>query len=287
MSIILEKVSHIYSEGTPMAISAIEDVSLSIKDGECLGIIGRTGSGKSTLVQHFNGLLLASKGRVLVDGEDIKDKHTNRKRIRQKVGLVFQYPEYQLFEETVEADIAFAPKNMGFSKEAIVEKVKRAMELTGLDYESFRHRSPFQLSGGQMRRVAIAGILAMEPKVLVLDEPTAGLDPRGRADILAHINKMREDLGITVVFVSHSMDEIAQIVEKVLVMDQGRIVLSGPVRDIFEQAQKLEDFGLGVPQITSLMHRLREKGLKVSNRILTVEEAKDEILALKRGQKDA
>ncbi len=287
MSIILEKVSHIYSEGTPMAISAIEDVSLSIKDGECLGIIGRTGSGKSTLVQHFNGLLLASKGRVLVDGDDIKDKHTNRKRIRQKVGLVFQYPEYQLFEETVEADIAFAPKNMGFSKEAIVEKVKRAMELTGLDYESFRHRSPFQLSGGQMRRVAIAGILAMEPKVLVLDEPTAGLDPRGRADILAHINKMREDLGITVVFVSHSMDEIAQIVEKVLVMDQGRIVLSGPVRDIFEQAQKLEDFGLGVPQITSLMHRLREKGLKVSNRILTVEEAKDEILALKRGQKDA
>jgi len=266
-----------------MAITALEDINLEIADEECIGIIGRTGSGKSTLIQHFNALLIATKGRVLVDGLDLSHKKTDRRKIRQKVGLVFQYPEYQLFEETIEADVGFAPKKMGLSDEEITERVKEALQMVGLDYESFRHRSPFELSGGQMRRVAIAGVLAMRPKMLVLDEPTSGMDPQGRADILNQIKMMRDQTGITVVFVSHSMDEIAQLVERVIVMDQGKIVLEGSVRDIFMEAGKLKELGLGVPQITTLMHRLRELGMDVPTRIITIDEAKDAILSLKRG----
>jgi energy-coupling factor transport system ATP-binding protein len=284
MSIKIENLWHIYNQGTPMAITALEDINLEIHDGDCIGLIGRTGSGKSTLVQHFNGLLQATRGKVLVDGQDLRDKKTDRKKIRQKIGLVFQYPEYQLFEETIEADIGFAPKKMGLSKDEVSERVKESMHVVGLDYESFRNRSPFELSGGQMRRVAIAGVLAMNPKMLVLDEPSAGLDPEGRADIIAQIKRLHEMTGITVVYVSHSMDEIAQLVKRVLVMDSGQIVLQGSVRDIFVQAEKLKELGLGVPQITTLMHKLRERGYDISTGIVTIDEAREAILALKRGR---
>ena len=284
MSIKIENLWYIYNEGTPMAITALEDIHLQIDDGECIGLIGRTGSGKSTLIQHFNGLLQATRGKVLVDGQDLRDKKTDRRKIRQKIGLVFQYPEYQLFEETIEADIGFAPKRMGLSKDEITERVKESMQMVGLDYETFRNRSPFELSGGQMRRVAIAGVLAMNPNMLVLDEPSAGLDPEGRADILNQIRHMREKTGITVVYVSHSMDEIAQLVDRVIVMDKGKIVLQGSVRDIFTQAAKLKELGLGIPQITALMHRLRERGYDVSTGIVTIDEAREAILSLKRGQ---
>ncbi len=269
-----------------MAIPALEDINLTIEDGESVGIIGRTGSGKSTLVQHFNGLILATRGRVLVDGEDLKDKKTDRKRVRQKVGLVFQYPEYQLFEETIAADIGFAPKNMGLKPDEIQKRVQDAMAMVGLDYELFKNRSPFELSGGQMRRVAIAGILAMEPKILVLDEPTAGLDPKGRADVLAQIREMRRQMGITVIMVSHSMDEIAQIVDRVLVMDEGKIVMQGPVRDIFQRAEELKARGLGIPQVTELMYKLRNKGLDVSTRVINLTEAKDAIVSIDWGHGD-
>jgi energy-coupling factor transport system ATP-binding protein len=284
MSIKIENLWYIYNEGTPMAITALEDIHLEIDDGECIGLIGRTGSGKSTLIQHFNGLLQATRGKVLVDGQDLRDKKTDRRKIRQKIGLVFQYPEYQLFEETIEADIGFAPKRMGLSKDEVTERVIESMQMVGLDYETFRKRSPFELSGGQMRRVAIAGVLAMNPNMLVLDEPSAGLDPEGRADILNQIRHMREKTGITVVYVSHSMDEIAQLVDRVIVMDKGKIVLQGSVRDIFMQAAKLKELGLGIPQITALMHRLRERGYDVSTGIVTIDEAKEAILSLKRGQ---
>ncbi len=267
-----------------MAITALEDINLEIHDGDCIGLIGRTGSGKSTLVQHFNGLLQATKGRVLVDGQDLRDKKTDRRKVRQTIGLVFQYPEYQLFEETIEADIGFAPKKMGLTNDEVKERVMGSMHMVGLDYETFRNRSPFELSGGQMRRVAIAGVLAMNPKMLVLDEPSAGLDPEGRADIIAQIKEMHEKTGITVVYVSHSMDEIAQLVNQVLVMDRGRIVLQGSVREIFMQAEQLKDLGLGIPQITALMHKLRERGFDVSTGIINIEEARDAILALKRGK---
>jgi energy-coupling factor transport system ATP-binding protein len=286
MSIIIENLWHVYNENTPMAIPALEDINLTIEDGESVGIIGRTGSGKSTLVQHFNGLILATRGRVLVDGEDLKDKKTDRKRIRQKVGLVFQYPEYQLFEETIAADIGFAPKNMGLKPDEIQKRVQDAMAMVGLDYELFKNRSPFELSGGQMRRVAIAGILAMEPKILVLDEPTAGLDPKGRADVLAQIREMRRQMGITVIMVSHSMDEIAQIVDRVLVMDEGKIVMQGPVRDIFQRAEELKARGLGIPQVTELMYKLRNKGLDVSTRVINLTEAKDAIVSIDWGHGD-
>ncbi len=283
MSIKIENLWHIYNEGTPMAITALQDISLDIQDGECIGIIGRTGSGKSTLIQHFNGLLLATQGRVSVDGVDLREKKSDRRRIRQKIGLVFQYPEYQLFEETIEKDIAFAPKKMGLTDDEVDERVREAMRMVGLDHDMYRKRSPFELSGGQMRRVAIAGVLAMNPSMLVLDEPTAGLDPEGRADILQQVQRMRDEAGITVAFVSHSMDEIAQLVDTVIVMDQGKIALHGSVREIFLQVETLQSLGLGIPQITALMHLLKQRGMGVSTEAVTVDEAKEAILSLKRG----
>jgi len=285
MPITIKDLRYTYNEGTPLAISALAGINLEINDGECVGIIGHTGSGKSTLVQHLNGLLLPTHGLVLIDGIDLADKKSDRKKVRQKVGLVFQYPEYQLFEETVFDDIAFGPRNMGCGEEEIARRVQEAMAVVNLDYGKFKSRSPFELSGGQMRRVAVAGIVAMHPKVLVLDEPTAGLDPRSRKELLAEIINMRHELGITVILVSHSMEEVAQVVERVIVMEAGEIVLSGQVREVFEQAELLVRIGLGIPQVTELMLRLRQRGADVPAGILTVEEANAAILDWQRGKR--
>ncbi|MGI5840310.1 MAG: energy-coupling factor transporter ATPase [bacterium] len=285
MSIIIKDLRYIYNEGTPLAVTALAGVSLEIAAGECVGIIGSTGSGKSTLVQHLNGLLLPTHGSVLIDGINLADRKSNRKKIRQKVGLVFQYPEYQLFEETIFEDIAFGPRNMGCDEQEIARRVSAAMEVVSLPYDHFKHRSPFELSGGQMRRVAIAGIIAMHPKVLVLDEPTAGLDPRSRSELLAEIMNMRRELGLTVILVSHSMEEVAQVVERVIVLEAGKIVLAGPVREVFKQAELLKSIGLGIPQATEMMLRLRQRGADVPTEILTVEEANAAILAWQRSKR--
>lgn len=287
MSIIIRDLSHIYNSGTPLAVSALQDINLEIGGGESLGIIGRTGSGKSTLVQHLNGLLLPTRGKVIVDGIDLSDKKSDRKRVRQKVGLVFQYPEYQLFEETVAADVAFGPRNLGLGEAEIAHRVQEALAVVDLDSAGIKDRSPFELSGGQMRRVAIAGVVAMHPQVLVLDEPTAGLDPKGRADLLLQISRMRQSLGITVVLVSHSMEEVAQIVDRVVVMDGGRIALQGKVRDVFAQVENLHAIGLGIPQVTELMYRLKQQGVDVPTEVLTVAEAKAAILAWRRDRENA
>ncbi len=286
MPIIIKDLVHMYNEGTPLAVTALNKLNLTIGDGEYLGIIGRTGSGKSTLVQHLNGLLLPTRGQVLVDGVDTADRKSDRRAIRQKVGLVFQYPEYQLFEETVGADVAFGPRNMGLAADEITRRVREALAVVNLDFDKFKDRSPFELSGGQMRRAAIAGVVAMHPKVLVLDEPTAGLDPRGRSELLQEISRMRETLGITVILVSHSMEEIAQVVDTVVVMDAGQIVLHGPVREVFTEAETLKRIGLGIPQVTELMAGLRQRGLDVPAGVLTVAEAREAILAWARSRKD-
>lgn len=286
MSITIKDLRYVYNEGTPLAISALAGINLEIDDGECVGIIGRTGSGKSTLVQHLNGLLLPTSGSVLIDGVDLANKKSDRKKVRQKVGLVFQYPEYQLFEETVFDDIAFGPRNIGCREEEISRRVQDAMGIVNLDYAQFKSRSPFELSGGQMRRVAIAGIIAMRPKVLVLDEPTAGLDPRSRRELLSEITSMRRELGVTVILVSHSMEEVAKVVERVIVMEGGEIALAGRVRDVFEQAELLKGLGLGIPQVTELMLRLRQRGAEVPAGILTVEEANTAILSWQRGKRN-
>ncbi|MGI6574357.1 MAG: energy-coupling factor transporter ATPase [bacterium] len=283
MPIRVEHLTHIYMPGTPMESLALEDVSLEIKDGEFVGLIGQTGSGKSTLIQHFNGLLKPTGGKIYVDDLDLGSKDTNLKEVRRRVGLVFQYPEHQLFEETVFADIAYGPRNMGLSGEELERRVQRAMAMVGLDYAQFKERSPFELSGGQMRRVAIAGVLAMEPKILILDEPTAGLDPRGRDEILEQIKDLHKKLGLTVILVSHSMEDVARLVERLLVMHKGRLVLTGDTRAVFLQAEKLKGIGLGIPQVTELMHSLRKHWQAVPLDVLTVEEARRVILGyLKR-----
>lgn len=270
--------SYVYSPGTPHAVTALDAVTLRVDDGESLGIIGPTGSGKSTLVQHLNGLLKPTRGRVLVDGEDLSQRSTNLRNVRRKVGVIFQYPEHQLFEETVAKDIAFGPRNLGVPDAQVQDRVRDAMTMVGLS-EQLAERSPFELSGGQMRRVAIAGVLAMAPKVLVLDEPTAGLDPRGRAEILAHIRALHYQRGLTLVIVSHNMEDIARMTRRLAVMERGRIVMDGPTPSVFSQTQRLRGLGLGTPQITAVMERLRERGLPVRLDVLTVEEARDEIIA--------
>lgn len=282
MAIRVEHLTHIYMPGTPMEAVALEDVSLEIADGEFVGLIGQTGSGKSTLVQHFNGLLKPTSGKVYVDGLDLGAKGTDLKEVRRRVGLVFQYPEHQLFEETVFADIAFGPRNMGLEGEELTRRVREAMEMVGLDYESLKDRSPFELSGGQMRRVAIAGVLAMKPKGLVLDEPTAGLDPRGRNEILQQVKELHRRFGLTVVLVSHRMEDVARLADRLLVMHQGRLVLTGTTREVFRQAEVLQEIGLGVPQVTELMRRLRGRWPKLPVDVLTVEEAEREILGYLR-----
>jgi energy-coupling factor transport system ATP-binding protein len=282
MSIIVKNLTHVYMPNTPFESVALQDINWVIEDGEFWGLIGHTGSGKSTLIQHLNGLLKPTVGEIIVDGVNIHSKGVSLKQIRQKVGLVFQYPEHQLFEETVEKDVAFGPKNMGLADEEIDKRVKEALELVGLPYKEIKDKSPFELSGGQMRRVAIAGVLAMKPEVLILDEPTAGLDPRGRDEILGEIVALRKRKDITVILVSHSMEDIARLVDKIAVMHKGKMVNCGPAREMFRDYKGLTSIGLGVPQITELMQKLRERGKNVSADVLTVEEARDEILRAMR-----
>lgn len=278
MSIILEGVYHTYQPRTPYETHALRNIALEIQEGEFIGLIGHTGSGKSTLVQHFNGLLKPTAGKVVIDNIDLTAKGTKLKDTRQKVGLVFQYPEHQLFEETVFADVAFGPRNLGLPEDKVVKRVKKALEMVQLDYEKYKESSPFVLSGGEKRRVAIAGVLAMEPKYLVLDEPTAGLDPRGRDEILARIVELHQKEGLTVVLVSHSMDDVARFATRLMVMHDSQIVYNDEPRKIFSQYQNLQNVGLDIPTVTKLMLRLQEKGWPVRTDILTIEEARDEIL---------
>lgn len=287
MIIKIENLNYIYNPGTPFEKMALKDINLDLSRGDFIGLIGHTGSGKSTLVQHLNGLIKPTSGKIIVDGIDITSKDTDLRKIRQKVGLVFQYPEHQLFEETVYKDIAFGPKNLELGEEEIETRVKKAMELVGLDYNSLKDRSPFELSGGQKRRVAIAGVLAMKPEVLVLDEPTAGLDPRGRDEVLGRIQGLYEEEGITIILVSHSMEDIARLVNRIVVMHEGKIAMEGSSKEVFKQAEKLEQMGLGIPQITTFMRQYKRKGNEVRDDIITVEEAKEEILKLIRSRKNA
>ena len=280
MSIVIEHLNYVYMAGGPYETKALSDINLTIRDGEFIGLIGHTGSGKSTLVQHLNGLIMPTSGRVLVDGMDLADKATDRRAVRQRVGLVFQYPENQLFEETVEKDIAFGPKNLGLDETEIARRVKDAMRRVALDYDKLHDRSVFELSGGQMRRVAIAGVLAMEPQVLVLDEPCAGLDPRGREEILSLIKKLHEDAGTTIVMVSHSMDDVASLAERVIVMNHGEVAMDGAPRDVFSCGEELRGMGLDVPQAVQLAAKLRDRGFDIPEGIYRVEEVREAILAI-------
>ena len=282
MSIEVRHLTHTYSEGSAMRTVALDDVSLTIDDGEFIGIIGHTGSGKSTLVQHLNGLLKPSSGQILVDGEDLNGEHVNRRALRQRIGLVFQYPEYQLFEETVSKDIAFGPKNQGLSKEEIDARVRYAMECVHLDYDRYAEKSPFELSGGQMRRVAIAGVLAMRPSVLILDEPTAGLDPRGRDRILTMLEELHSRDQVTVVMVSHSMDDMARLATRLIVMAEGKILASGTPREIFAREELMTSAGLGVPEAARLCGALRKKGLDLPPDLFRPDELKEHLLRLWR-----
>ncbi len=279
MSIVIENLTYVYDKGTPYETKALDNISLDIKTGEFIGLIGHTGSGKSTLIQHMNGLLKPTSGKIIVDGIDITQKGVKLIDIRKKVGLVFQYPEYQLFEETVEKDIAFGPNNLGWDEEVVKEHVHEAIELVGLD-KNLLQMSPFALSGGQKRRVAIAGVLAMNPKIFILDEPTAGLDPKGRDEILEQIQNLHKTKNITVILVSHSMEDIAKISDRLLVMEGGKIDLEGAPRDVFSYADRLENIGLGVPQITKLMKALKNKDDRFRDDVLTVQEAKEVIMSV-------
>ena len=274
MSIVIEHLNYVYMSGGPYETHALTDVNLTIGDGEFIGLIGHTGSGKSTLVQHLNGLLMPTSGKITVDGLDLADQNTDRRAIRQRVGLVFQYPENQLFEETVAKDIAFGPKNLGLDEKEIDRRVREAMRRVALDYDSIAERSVFELSGGQMRRVAIAGVLAMEPQVLVLDEPCAGLDPRGREEIMGLIKNLHKESGTTIVMVSHSMDDVASFAERVIVMNHGTVVMDGEPRDVFSQGDRLREIGLDVPQAVMLAAKLRARGFDVPQGVYKMEEIK-------------
>ena len=272
-----KNVSFIYGEKTPFEKLALDNIDLTIKKGEFVGIIGHTGSGKSTLIQHFNGILKPTSGDVFIGDMNTKDKTLAKSGLRYKIGLVFQYPEYQLFEETIEKDIAFGPRNMGLSEEEVTERVKEAMELVGLDYETKKDKSPFEISGGQKRRVAIAGILAMKPDILILDEPTAGLDPKGRDELFFQIKNLYEKNNITIVLISHSMEDVAKLVNRIIIMKDGHIHLDKKTKEAFSDVDDLKKVGLNVPQITELMDVLRKNGHNFSKNILTVDEAFSEI----------
>lgn len=287
MSIKIDNLTHIYMPNTPFEKKALDDINININDGEFVALIGHTGSGKSTLIQHINGLLKPTKGKIIIDNSDITLKGTKLSDVRKKVGLVFQYPEYQLFEETIEKDIAYGPVNLKLDKDEVKMRVKKAMNLVGLDYETFKDKSPFELSGGQKRRVAIAGVVAMEPKVLILDEPTAGLDPKGRDDILDQILKLQEEYKITVILVSHSMEDVAKVASRILVMNKGQCILDGKPSDVFKEVNTLESVGLAVPQVTYLIKKLRKNGFDISEDIFTVEDAKQNILKILRGGENA
>ncbi|MFH5837297.1 energy-coupling factor transporter ATPase [Proteiniclasticum sp. C24MP] len=287
MSIKIENLTHVYMPKTPFETIALDNINLELDEGKFYALIGHTGSGKSTLIQHLNGLLKPTSGKIIIDGMDITDKKTVMSDVRKKVGLVFQYPEYQLFEETIEKDIAFGPKNLGLDDEEVSKRVKRAMDMVGLDYEKYKDLSPFEISGGQKRRVAIAGVVAMEPKVLILDEPIAGLDPRGRDAILHQLKKLHEEYKHTVILVTHSMEDVADVAEEVIVMSDAKIMMKGTPREVFTKIDMLEEVGLGAPQITYLMRALKEKGIPVREDIFTVAEAREEIrkYLAKGGQK--
>ena len=277
MSIELRNVTYKYSTGTADEMVALDNISLQIPDGQFIGIIGHTGSGKSTLIQHFNGLIRPTSGQVLFDGEDIWGEKYDRRHLRSQVGLVFQYPEHQLFETDVLTDVCFGPKNLGCSEEECKERALEALHQVGLK-EKYYHMSPFDLSGGQKRRVAIAGVLAMNPKMLVLDEPTAGLDPKGRDDILDKVKELHETRGISIAIVSHSMEDMAKYVERIIVMNHGHMPFDGTPREVFSHYLELEKIGLAAPQITYIMHALAEHGLAVNTEATTVSEAKESIL---------
>ena len=275
--IILDKINYTYSDGTAYEIQALKDVNLQIHQGEFIGIIGHTGSGKSTLTQLLNGLLRASSGSIYVDGQDIYDEGYDMKALRSKVGLVFQYPDHQLFETTCFEDVCFGPKNQGLSPEECEKRAREALQLVGLKEKYFDH-SPFDLSGGQKRRAAIAGVLAMRPKVLVLDEPTAGLDPKGRDEILDQIAELHKVRGITIILVSHSMEDVANYVDRIIVMNKGSVMLDGVPKDVFAHYKELEEVGLAAPAVTYIMQQLKQNGFAVSTDATTIEEAKEEIL---------
>ena len=282
MSIILDHVSHIYEADTSMAFPALTDINLVIPDGQFIGLIGHTGSGKSTLVQHLNGLLKPTTGNIYYNGADINDADYNKKELRSKVGLVFQYPEHQLFEIDVFKDVCFGPKNLGLDRKEVELRAYAALKQVGIEDEYF-YQSPFDLSGGQKRRGAIAGVLAMKPEVLILDEPTAGLDPKGRDEILDQIAKLREETGMTVILVSHSMEDVAKYVDRIIVMNKSRVMFDDEPKKVFRHYKELEEVGLAAPQITYIMQTLKAKGLAVDTDITGVEEARDAILKAIRG----
>ncbi len=280
MPIIIKDLYYTYQKGTPYETDALKGLNLEINEGEFVGLIGHTGSGKSTLVQHLNGLVLPTSGIVKVDELVTNDKKVKMRDVRKKVGLVFQYPEHQLFEETVEKDVGYGPENLGFSEKEKKRIVKEALEAVQLDYKSIKDKSPFNLSGGQKRRVAIAGIIAMKPKYLVLDEPTAGLDPRGREEILFQIKKLHKETGMTIILVSHSMEDVARFADKLIVMHKGQIEMMGKPSEVFQSRERLKEIGLGVPVVTELFYLLEEKGIILDKNIFTVEAA---IRELKKG----
>ena len=279
MPIEIKNLNHIYMPGSPFETKALDDVTLTINDGEFIGLIGHTGSGKSTLVQHLNGLMKPDRGTVLVDGMDTGAKETDLREVRRRVGLVFQYPEHQLFEETVRKDVAFGPRNLGCDEAEIEQRVRDACAQVGLG-EDMLDKSPFDMSGGQKRRVAIAGVLAMQPRVLVLDEPTAGLDPRGRKELTELIRQLHEDAGNTIVMVSHSMDDIASLAQRIIVMNKGRVAMDGTPREVFSRPQELMEMHLGVPAAARLALRLREMGYSIPDDVYMLEEIRDLILKM-------
>ena len=284
MSIEIKNVNYLYSQGTSYEMHALKNVNLEIPDGQFVGLIGHTGSGKSTLTQHLNGLVKATSGHIYYNGEDIYDEKFSMKKLRSKVGLVFQYPEHQLFETEVLADVCFGPKNLGFTKEEAEEKAKAALRMVGMG-EEYDKSSPFELSGGQKRRVAIAGVLAMDPEVLILDEPTAGLDPRGRDEVLDQVSALQRSRGITVILVSHSMEDVAKYVDRLIVMNQGEVRFDGRPVEVFHHYKELEEIGLAVPQTTYLMQELKKQGADVNTDATTVEEAADAIEAWLKASK--
>ncbi|QAT42083.1 energy-coupling factor transporter ATPase [Aminipila luticellarii] len=278
MSIQVKNLKYVYSENMPFESIALDDVSFEINDGEFVGIIGHTGSGKSTLLQHLNGLLKPKSGNIVISGVDITAPGVSMRDIRRKIGLVFQYPEYQLFEETVKQDVAFGPLNLGLSQEEADLRTREAIELMGLDYSEIAERSPFDLSGGQKRRVAIAGVIAMKPEVLILDEPTAGLDPKAHKELLEVIQTIHKEQGSILILVSHNMRDIARLADKVLVLDKGKLSMWGTPREVFARREELNEIGLSVPPAAEILYRLRDKGMEVNPNVLTIEEAVEELM---------
>lgn len=284
MALILDKVNYTYEAGSGFEKHALKDVSCAIDKGEFIGLIGHTGSGKSTLIQHMNGIIKATSGNIFFDGEDIYDKDYDMRKLRNKVGIVFQYPEHQLFETDIFKDVCFGPRNQGLSEKDVQLRAFEALRLVGLE-ENLYYQSPFDLSGGQKRRAAIAGVLAMRPDYLILDEPTAGLDPKGRDEILGHIRKLHDETGIAVILVSHSMEDVARYVDRIMVMNQGQLIYDDKPRNVFAHYKELERVGLAAPDVTYIMNELRDAGLDVDTDAITIEEAKESILRLYKGIK--